>query len=86
MNPGESKTATFDVNVAEDATIKDYSISSEIKYKDVHDESQYSDNLKVPVDVSAAEKMNASVAVGFVVLVGIIGTPVYLIKKKKKNN
>ena len=86
MNPGESKTAVFDVNVADDATIKDYSISSEIKYKDIHDESQYSDNLKVPVNVNPAEEMNASVAVGFVVLVGIIGTPVYLIKKKKKNN
>jgi len=86
MNPGESKTAVFDVNVADDATIKDYSISSEIKYKDVHDESQYSDNLKVPVNVNPAEQMNASVAVGFVVLVGIIGTPVYLIKRKKKNN
>ncbi len=86
MNPGESKTAVFNVNVADDATIKDYSISSEIKYKDVHDESQYSDNLKVPVNVNPAEQMNASVAVGFVVLVGIIGTPVYLIKRKKKNN
>lgn len=86
MNPGESKTAVFNVNVADDATIKDYSISSEIKYKDVHDESQYSDNLKVPVNVNPAEQMNASVAVGFVVLIGIIGTPVYLIKKKKKNN
>lgn len=86
MYPGESKTAIFDVNVADDATIKNYSISSEIKYKDQHDESQYSDNLKIPVDVGPAESLNASVAVGFVLLVGIIGTPVYLIKKKKKNN
>ncbi|WP_321420319.1 hypothetical protein [uncultured Methanomethylovorans sp.] len=86
MNPGESKTATFDVNVAADATIKNYSISSEVKYKDIHDNSQYSDNLKIPVNVGAAEKMSASVAVGAIILVGIIGTPVYLISKKKKKN
>jgi hypothetical protein len=86
MYPGESKTAIFDVNVADDATIKNYSISSEIKYKDQHDESQNSDNLKIPVDVGPAESLNASVAVGFVLLVGIIGTPVYLIKKKKKGS
>ncbi len=86
MYPGDSKTAIFDVNVADDATIKNYSISSEIKYKDQHDESQYSDNLKIPVEVGPAESLNASVAVGFVLLVGIVGTPVYLISRKKKGN
>jgi len=34
MHPGESRTAIFDLNVAKDATVKEYSISSEIKYKD----------------------------------------------------
>jgi hypothetical protein len=92
MNPGESKTATFDLNVAKDATVKNYTISSEIKYKDEHDQNQYSDNLKIPVDVSPAGSMgqkvkdNASVAVGFVLLVGIVGTSVYLISNKKKGN
>lgn len=92
MNPGESKTATFDLNVANDATVKNYSISSEIKYTDVHDKSQYSDNLKVAVDVGPAESLgqkvkdNASIAVGFVLLVGIVGMPAYLISKRKKRS
>jgi len=84
MGSGESKTATFEINVAKDATSKDYSISSEIKYKDEHDKSQYSDNLKIPVYVGPAESLNASAAVGLVFLVGIIGTPIYMISRKKK--
>ncbi|AGB50319.1 hypothetical protein Metho_2156 [Methanomethylovorans hollandica DSM 15978] len=86
MHPGESRTAIFDLNVAKDATVKEYSISSEIKYKDEQDKSQYSDNLKLPVYVGPAESLNASVAVGLVLLVGIIGTPVYMISRKRKQN
>lgn len=86
IKPGESKTATFKLNVAKDATSKDYSINSEIKYKDLHDKTQYSDNLKIPVYVGPAESLNASFAIGFVVLIGIIGAPVYLISKKKREN
>lgn len=85
MYPGESRTAIFHLNVAEDATVKDYSINSEIKYKDEQDKSRYSDNLKIPVYVGPAESLT-SVAVGFVLLVGIIGTPVYMISRKKKEN
>ncbi len=92
MYPGESKNATFEINVADDATAKTYSISNEIKYKDVHDKSQYSDGLKVTVDVGPATplgekvKENASVIVGLLFMVGIIGTPTYMISKKKKRN
>ncbi len=86
MHPGESRTAVFDLNVAKDGTVKDYSISSEIKYKDEKGKSQYSDNLKIPVHVGPAESLNASVAVGLVLLVGIIGTPVFMISRKKKQN
>lgn len=86
MYPGESRTAIFDLNVAKDATLKDYSINSEIKYKDERGKSQYSDNLKIPVYVGPAEPLNASVAVGIVLLIGIVGTPVYMISRKKKEN
>ncbi|WP_292463326.1 hypothetical protein [Methanolobus sp.] len=92
MYPGESKNATFDMKVADDATAKTYSISSEIKYKDVHDKSQYSEGLKVAVDIGPATppgekvKDNASVIIGLLFMVGIIGTPAYMISKKKKRN
>jgi hypothetical protein len=92
MYPGESKNATFEINVADDATAKTYSISNEIKYKDVHDKSQYSNGLKVTVDVGPATpleekiKDNASVIVGLLFMVGIIGTPTYMISRKKKRN
>jgi hypothetical protein len=84
MYPGDSKTATFEVNVADDATVKTYSINSEVKYKDEHDESQYSEGLKATVGVDASEsKLNGTTMVGAVLLVGFIGTPLYLRSKKK---
>lgn len=92
MQPGESRNATFVVNVAADATPKEYSISSEVKYKDVHDKSQYSDALKVTVDVGPATplgekvKDNATTIAGLMLIVGIIGTPAYVVSKRKRNN
>ncbi len=83
--PGDSKTATFEVNVADDATVKSYSISSEIKYKDNNDESQYSEGLKATVNVGAsASKLNGTTMFGAVLLVGFISTPLYMRSKKNK--
>jgi hypothetical protein len=83
--PGDSKTATFEINVADDATVKLYPISSEIKYKDENDESQYSEGLKATVDVGASEsKLNGTTMFGAILMVGLVSTPVYLGSKKKQ--
>ncbi|WP_342304100.1 hypothetical protein [Methanolobus sp. ZRKC5] len=84
MYPGDSKTATFEVNVAEDATIKPYAISTEVKYTDKHDESQYSEGLKATVNVGASEsKLNGTTMFGGVVVLGLVSTPLYMRSKKK---
>lgn len=91
MKPGESRNATFEINVASDAVPKTYFISSEIKYKDIHDKSKYSDSLKVAVDVGPAVPMgeklkdNATVVVGLPFL-AIVGMSAYMISRKKKIN
>ncbi|MDG6243353.1 MAG: hypothetical protein QCH31_03015 [Methanolobus sp.] len=90
--PGESRTALFTVKVADDATVKEYSVNSEVKYKDIQDSTRYSKGMKVPIDVEPAVSMsekvkdNASLMVGLLFMVGIIGTPAYMIRKKKRNH
>ncbi|TQD24996.1 COG1361 S-layer family protein [Methanolobus vulcani] len=85
MYPGDSKTATFEVNVADDATVKSYAINTEVKYTDEHDDSQYSDDLKAPVDVGSSQSgLDGNIMIGAVVLVGIIGTPLYMRSRNKR--
>lgn len=85
MYPGDSKTATFNVNVADDATIKSYAISTEVKYTNIHDESQYSDGLKATVDVGASESaINGTVITVIVLAALVVGVAMYFVSKKKK--
>ncbi len=88
INPGEEKEAIFVVKVGNDATPKAYSINSEVKYKDIHDKTKYSDNLKVIVDVGPAksfsEKLNAPVIIGIVLVVVVAG--VLVVRKKGRGD
>ncbi|WP_321430278.1 hypothetical protein [uncultured Methanolobus sp.] len=85
MYPGDSKTATFEVNVADDATVKSYAINTEVKYTDEHDDSKYSDDLKASVDVGPSQSgLNGNILIGAVFLLGIIGTPLYLRSRNKR--
>lgn len=51
LAPGQSVVATFKLAVSSDATIKEYGLDSEIRYRDALDSTHVSDILKVPVDV-----------------------------------
>jgi len=90
MTPGESKTAVFKVNVAEDATPKTYSMISEVKYEDENGDTRYSNTLKAVVTVEPAVPFNEKVkdsanpAIGVLLLVGLLGTPAYLYVKRKR--
>lgn len=58
IEPGESRTARFNIAADSSAVIKTYGIDSEIKYYDEHDEVTLSENLKVSVHLAKArEKM-----------------------------
>ncbi len=52
MAPGEEKTARFEVAAAASATVKEYALDSEIRYRDALDNSQISTTMKVPVTVT----------------------------------
>jgi hypothetical protein len=59
MKPGDSVMAHFEVSATSDATIKQYGLDSEIRYRDALDNSQISDTMKVPVNVVAKTGVNA---------------------------
>ena len=52
MAPGDTQTARFEITVDGSATIKDYALDSEVKYRDALDNDQVSDRVKVPVQVT----------------------------------
>ena len=88
MATGESRTALYKINVDDTATAKSYAIKNEIKYDDEHGDIQYSKALKAVVNVKPAVpfsvKVKESPALLIFLILGIIGTPIYLYIKRKK--
>jgi hypothetical protein len=67
LKPNESRRITYQLGVDRSATIKEYGLDSEIRYRDALDNVHISDPMKVTVDVTAPE--------GFAV---ILTNPIYL--------
>ncbi|NYT21690.1 MAG: S-layer protein [Methanomicrobiales archaeon] len=79
MAPGESSTAVFEVTVDSSATVKTYSLDSEIRYRDALDNDQISDRITVPVSVIAPTGFQAVLAhPGFIAAV-VLGAGVLVI-------
>jgi hypothetical protein len=73
MVPGETRTAVFEVTVDSSATVKSYSLDSEIRYRDALDNDQVSDRITVPVPVVAPTGIQALLANPGVIAVIVIG-------------
>lgn len=86
--PGQSAVATFKLAVSSDATIKQYGLDSEIRYRDALDNTHVSDIIKVPVDVrnltGLAGILSNSVYLSIIVAV-IIGIIYAIIHFRKKH-
>ena len=67
LQPGESATATFDLTADRTATIKDYGLDSEVRYRDAIDNSYVSDAVNIRVSVVQAGG-----------LASVLSNPVYL--------
>lgn len=67
LKPGESKTVSFVVRVDRTATIKEYGLDSEIRYRDALDNTYISNTMKVSVDVTTPAGITP-----------IISNPIYL--------
>jgi hypothetical protein len=87
IKPGESVVASYEVSVDRAATIKEYGLDSEIRYRDALDNSYISDTMKVRVNVTAQAGIPAilsnpiMMSVIIAVIVGI-GYAVYKFRKK----
>lgn len=82
MKPGESVDAVYRVQVDKAATIKEYSLDSEIRYTDALNNNYVSDTVKVIVDVQAPDDtgMYLIVVIGVIV---VAGGGWYLLRKKQ---
>jgi hypothetical protein len=57
MNPGDTKTVSFEISAESDAVVKDYAISSEIKYTDEENKTGFSDALLVHIPLRESETL-----------------------------
>lgn len=67
LKPGESKNVSFLLSVDRSATIKQYGLDSEIRYRDTLDNTYISDTIKVKVDVTTPTGVSM-----------IVSNPIYL--------
>lgn len=67
LEPGQTATANFIVSVDRAATIKEYGLDSEIRYRDALDNTYISDTMKVKVDVEAPGGLTS-----------VLSNPIYL--------
>lgn len=88
--PGQSAVASFQLTVASDATIKEYGLDSEIRYRDALNTTYVSDPMKVPIDVKnqtgLAGILSNSVLLSVIVaaVIGVIYAAYYLMKKRRQ--
>ena len=59
LKPGESRIVSYIVSIDRSATIKEYGLDSEIRYRDQLDNTYISDTMKVKVNVTTPAGMTA---------------------------
>jgi len=92
LGPGASVIASYEISVDRSATIKEYGLDSEIRYRDSLDNTYISDTMKVKVDVTSptgfASILSNPIYIS-VIVAGVIGL-LYLVwqfrKKRTRNN
>ena len=88
LAPGQSVAASFQLNVAGDATIKEYGLDSEIRYLDGLHDTHVSDPLKVTIDVQNLTGFARIVSSPFsiTVIAAAVFAFIYVIRRFKKKN
>ena len=86
LKPGESVVASYEMSVDRSATIKEYGLDSEIRYRDALDNTYISDTMKVKINVTSSAGMTAVLSNPVylsIIVVAIIGI-VYLVYRYRK--
>jgi hypothetical protein len=84
LAPGETREAAFEIAVDKSATVKEYALDSEVRYRDALDNSLISDPMKVRIMVVKDTSLlgNPFVLVVIAAVVILIG---YLVYRKRTN-
>jgi hypothetical protein len=81
LKPGESKVVSFVISVDRTATLKEYGLDSEIRYRDALENTYISDTMKVKINVTATTGLTTVLSNPIylsIVIAGIIGA-MYLV-------
>jgi len=86
LKPGESVVASYEMSVDRSATIKEYGLDSEIRYRDALDNTYISDTMKVKINVTSSAGMTAVLSnpVYLSIIVAAIIGIVYLVYRYRK--
>jgi hypothetical protein len=79
LEPGETRDASFEISVDKSATIKEYALDSEVRYRDSLDNSLISDPMKVRIVVEKENSLlgNPYIIAGILAFVCLIGYLIY---------
>lgn len=89
MKPGDHATAQFQLSVAKTATIKEYGLDSEIRYRDALDNTHISDTMKIKIDVINRSGIGLVVSNPIlltIIIAGVIGVLYYIFFYRKKKD
>jgi len=87
LKPGESALASYEMSVDRSATIKEYGLDAEIRYRDALDNTYISDTMKVKVNVNSPAGMTAVLSNPVylsIIVAGIIGIAYLIYHFRKK--
>jgi hypothetical protein len=87
--PGKTAVASYEVSVDRSATIKQYALDSEIRYRDALDTTYLSDTMKVKISVNSPSGITAVVSNPVylaLIVAGVIGFVYGVFHFRKKNN
>jgi uncharacterized membrane protein len=86
LAPGETGEAVYEISVDKSATIKEYALDSEVRYRDALDNSLISDPMKVQIEVVKENSLlgNPLVLTVIAAVIILIGYLVYRQRTKKQ--
>jgi hypothetical protein len=79
IEPGETREASFEISVDKSATIKEYALDSEVRYRDSLDNSLISDPMKVRIVLEKENSLlgNPYIIAGILAFICLIGYLIY---------
>lgn len=83
LAPGETKTARFTLKADGTATVKDYSLDAEIRYRDALDTSVVSDSITVPISIVPSSGISP-VILGVIGVVALAGGYIFITRRRKQ--